>query len=536
LSKDFAGQLSIAVIGQALSEANIASQQGRASIPQLQQVGRRIEALLRRIESPEVTLGYAGVLARIGEQIGDRSLSERAIDMSVELLKSKAEFLDEETIYRVNSNIASMLLTLAYNNRDRSFLDRAMSYLTLARDMRAGKRPDINYGILMSMLGERELRHDYIELSINEFSEILSDNSGHFAEETIGKAWHNLGMANTVLYKITSNRDALDAGIAAFELALEFRRENDDPLYWAKTHDALGGTFFARGTALNNSEDVRCALPHFEAARDVYRRESMDHRVAEITYNFGCALACAAALDGSENDLLSAIAELRESEEFWKPERNGKWASAQNALGSAHINLAIMFSDAGAAEIGAECFQNAQLNLDPVSDLEAWVGVRNNEGRCLTVSGVLRGELQPLIEARTRLEECAQAIEPFPKHPLVRMVRHNLSDCYVKLSVLDGDHEYLELAIALHREAAAANGPGDDFELWSQELAEMVSLLLILAEVTNRAEPLQKARASLTKLIKECGERYEAEAYPAVCAVAETLLEQVGFAQQRLEA
>jgi tetratricopeptide (TPR) repeat protein len=536
LPEEFNAELTRMIVEQALTEGTSAADEGRANLGQIRKVVTRIEAMLERIESHEMVLAYAALLTRLGQFLDDRAISARAIEMAIRIVKEEASRLSPETLFRANSSIASMFLGLSHQTLSRTFLDSALDYLEEARRLSPVSGGDLNYGILMSMLGKREMRADFVERALREFGDILSAEDGLHDEVVIGKAWHNMGMAYETLFLLTSDRSRLDASIAALETALDFRPRSDVPIYWAKTRDALGSAFLQRAKLDASPEDARESFNHCSAAREVYRQEALAQREAESTYNVGCALSAVGALDDDPTQLLAAVEELKAAEEYWAEEGDAHLMNVRNALGGVYSNLAIQSQDPEFAAMGAESFAASMALLDKDENREEWLGVSNNIARCHLVEGVLTMDPVLMHKAREVLEECASGVAPFGQHELAGMIRRNLEECYLKLSVMEEDNGYIDKAISLHENALKGVSAEADLHSWAGEMVALATLLMIRAQLTGSTRDADAAVEKAQSAARSIGASMNQAAWSHELLTAERVLEEATAVQSSLVA
>lgn len=536
LPDDFGADLVTSITQVALDDAEVAADQGNVSIEQLRRVARRIEMISRQVQSHQIALAYSGVLSRIGQFVGDQEMRFQAVDIAVAAVKNDAQNLDKDHLFRANFNICSMLMSLAEWSLGRSSLDEALKYFESAREIHPEISHDLNYAILLSQFGDHELDKVKIEQAISIFDKLTKLELSPQNEETIGKAWHNRGISYLCLFSQTSDTSYIDKSIESFQEALNFRRQDNAPLYWAKTMNSLGGAYEKKSEVSGDSDNARIALRHLTAARSLYMERDMQGSVSDITYNIGCALSAAGVLDQDRDALVAAITELEAAEQAWAGQPDKRWMNVQNALGSANINLAIITGEPAFAVAGAAHFEQALSTLDVSEELEAWVGVSNNAARGHVVAGVLSHAGGSVREATNILERCAAALEQHPHHALGRMVRRNLADAYAKLSIFEADNTYLDKAISLHSAHFDYLDNERPNRFWVEEGIALCNLLFIKAQLENSIVGLRNAEEILRTTLKTFESQAQASESQNVLHEGEALLVQIETIRSQVEA
>jgi tetratricopeptide (TPR) repeat protein len=354
----------------------------------------------------------------------------------------------------------------------------------------------------MAMTGDRELRRDYVDKAVHEFQQIIGDE-GRYDEETLGKAYHNLGIAYATLHGLGGDVEMLDCAISSFEQSLEFRRQGSSPLYWAKTKTCIGAALTKRGINLNSVKDLRHALHAFAEAKRVYQQTGDREKNAEVAYNIGCARMSLAAADQNQAGILKAIEDLTFAEAVWEAERGGKWMGTQNALGLAHLNLAAQSADAELALRAVSYFQTGRSVLEKSAHVKEWAGTSVNEARAHMIAGILTEDAGELARALELAEQAFSAISAVVGHPLVYKTNAAIADILVASYNLGGDTSLAVRAAKIYVQLAAALKSAGELGGYLEKSIKAASLMIIHYDATNEPASLATAANILSEVERE---------------------------------
>jgi tetratricopeptide (TPR) repeat protein len=456
LPQEFGLELCAQIAVQAAAEAMPAYDGGTHLVPLLEQLVRRFEALLARVDTPDFQLAYSAVLHRLGEQLRDTSLLKKALHHAEAAAQTLVRTETPGELVYVNYNIGSILMDLAERTADPIVLDRARSHLEAARDHIDTDEGDISYGIVLAMIGNQRRDTSLLQQAAAEFEKVRSAPLGRHSDTDVGKAHHNLGTVRTTLFDITADPAEIEAAIEVLEGAMTFRTVHAAPLYYAKTHQSLGATHMAKAYLTHSPEDVGRAMHHLMTALEIYERYGLVQIAAEVRYNLATAHISAARLLSSLPHITAGITILESLETLWPADGDKRWVDLQNVLGTAYGMAADHGDDEEMAELAISTLVGARARVDKRSQPEHWIGIGENLANAYMVRGMITGDQACLTKAVELLTTCLREAEALHDYGLARMVRDSLSDCHARLAVLIGDPHHFVEGVALHECALAS--------------------------------------------------------------------------------
>jgi tetratricopeptide (TPR) repeat protein len=194
----------------------------------------------------------------------------------------------------------------------------------------------INLGMALATLGEREKGTTHLQEAIATFRMALQEQAGHRRPLNWAATQNNLGNALAVLGAREGSPALLEEAVAAFREALKEWTQERAPLDWAKVHNNLGNALSKLGEWENTIERLEEAVAVYRAALTERARERVPLEWATTQSNLGEALRVLGERESSTARLEEALAAFRAAlAEYTRERMPLRWALVQNNLANA---------------------------------------------------------------------------------------------------------------------------------------------------------------------------------------------------------
>ncbi|MFL5284700.1 MAG: hypothetical protein ACJ8AW_27875 [Rhodopila sp.] len=152
-------------------------------------------------------------------------------------------------------------------------------------------RTQLDLGVALVRLGERESGTEHLNAAVTAFRAALEENTRERAPLEWARTQLDLGVALVRLGECESGTEHLNAAVTAFRAALEENTRERVPLEWARTQLALGVALETLGERESGTEHLNAAVTAFRAALEENTRERVPLEWAMTQLALDSALA-----------------------------------------------------------------------------------------------------------------------------------------------------------------------------------------------------------------------------------------------------
>ncbi len=355
LGTDFGREIGTALAAVAASLAGAAlSRKGSYLADVLKPLARQLELLIRSLpsvltrEDRRILLSsYASVQSMIGQQTGESSRLEKAVDAYKMALDELSRDSDPLRWAATQNDLGIALQALGERVGSTMHLENAIRAFKLALEEREPERDPLdwattqnNLGFALQTLGERESGAARLEEAVAAYQLALRERTRTRAPLDWAETQNNLGAALKSLGERESGTARLEEAVAAYRLALEERTRERVPLDWAATQNNLGAVLQSLGERQGGAARLEEAVAAYRLALAERTRERVPLEWAMTQNNLGNALSRLGERESGTNRLEEAVTAYRLALEVRTRELVPlQWATTQNNLGNALSRL-----------------------------------------------------------------------------------------------------------------------------------------------------------------------------------------------------
>lgn len=297
---------------------------------------------------------------------------------------------------------------------------------------------------------------------------------------------------------------ALDAAIAAYQVAIGLTPREEHPMDWAALAGDLGNALAILGERDAGTARLEDAVQAYRAALDVRRREAVPLDWAATQSNLGNALLALGQRDAGAERLVESVAAFRAAlEEMTRVKAPFEWAMTQANLGTAL--QAIGEREAGTARLeeAIQAYRAALGELNPETASFQWARLETNLGASLQVVAERTDDTAALAQA-VQSYRAALGVLKRDTAPLAwATAQLNLGVALQAIGKQKGDSGTLEEAVSAFRLALEEHRRDRLPMLWAMTQKNLANALLDLGRLENRADRFDEAVTAYRLALQE---------------------------------